>query len=492
MNMKLNIKIISGFFLLAFFMMMSSCEDEQSLKITTPEAEFVLEEPAIRNVFLNFALSENPAFTVTWIDDATASTSYIVEMSTNEDFSNEITLGQSTGREFSISVQDLNSAILSTGVTNFKDITVFVRLKSSSNTYSNQVVFFVTTYPVDPPVISSPSNNSSYVLSISTPTDNVFTLNWNDPALTSNLDLDLTYSIQASLSNTFPPSGTVSLGNVSNASSLNITHAGLNGAALGLGMTGGTAQNMFLRVIASNINQSGDVLERTTVSLTINVTPYSVSFPNLYFVGDATTPGWNPNNNNTPVFRDQNVPNRYVYTGYFGAGAFKLLEVLGQWQPQWGTNSTGTLAVNPGGGSDPGTFNVSTAGYYTYTFTTVGQGGSYTVAPFDASTSTTYSTMGIIGAAIGGWGDADEINFTQDPNNPHLWNARGVTFTNGQEFLIRANDGWSSVWRYNGSTQLYGTSYLAGGGNNFPFTAPTGSYNVWFNDLDGSYNIIPQ
>ena len=100
--------------------------------------------------------------------------------------------------------------------------------------------------------------------------------------------------------------------------------------------------------------------------------------------------------------------------------------------------------------------------------------------------------MGIIGAAIGGWGDADEINFTQDPNNPHLWNAQGVTFTNGQEFLIRANDGWSNVWRYNGSTQLYGTSYLAGGGDNFPFTAPTGSYNVWFNDLDGSYIIIPQ
>ena len=100
--------------------------------------------------------------------------------------------------------------------------------------------------------------------------------------------------------------------------------------------------------------------------------------------------------------------------------------------------------------------------------------------------------MGIIGQAIGGWGASDEINFTQDANNPHLWYALGVTFTSGNEFLIRANDAWNSVWRYNGSQQLYGTSILASSGNNFPFNGATGSYNVWFNDLDGRYILIPQ
>ena len=100
--------------------------------------------------------------------------------------------------------------------------------------------------------------------------------------------------------------------------------------------------------------------------------------------------------------------------------------------------------------------------------------------------------MGIIGAAIGGWNDGDEINFTQDANNPHLWYALNVNFTNGQDFLIRANDQWNSVWRYNGSQTLYGNSILAGDGANFPFTAETGSYDVWFNDLDGSYIILAQ
>lgn len=488
--MKLYIKKISSILLLTLFFVFNSCEDEENLVMTTPDAEFALQEPAINSVYLNFALPQNPALTATWIDDVTSSTSYIVEMSLTESFTNVVQLGVTPAKQFTISVADLNEAIRDAGATNFKDISIYLRIKAGS-AVSNSVIYFVTTYPTDPPVITSPASNASFVLSIGSTTSVVLTTNWTDAVLNSDLGLTINYAVEAALAGT-NFAAPVTIGSVTNLATLATTHGDLNAVALGLGMTPGVAGNVNLRIKATNSNQSGAVLTRISIPVTISITPYSVSFPNLYFVGDATTPGWNPNNNNTPVFRDQNVPNRYVYTGYFGAGAFKLLEVLGQWQPQWGTNSAGTLAVNPGGGSDPGTFNVVTAGYYTYTFTTVGQGGSFTVTPFDASSSTTYSTMGIIGAAIGGWGDADEINFTRDPNNPHLWNARGVTFTSGQEFLIRANDGWSSVWRHTGSTQLYGTSNLAGSGNNFPFTAPTGSYNVWFNDLDGSYIIIPQ
>ena len=99
--------------------------------------------------------------------------------------------------------------------------------------------------------------------------------------------------------------------------------------------------------------------------------------------------------------------------------------------------------------------------------------------------------MGIIGEGVGGWGDADEINFIKDPNNPHLWYSLAVNFTNDKEFLIRADDDWSDAWRYTGSKELYGKALLTESGDNFKFTAPTGSYNVWFNDLDGSYVIIP-
>jgi hypothetical protein len=92
--------------------------------MTTPDAEFVLEEPAINSVYLNFALSQNPALTATWIDDVTTSSSYIVEMSLTESFTNVIQLGSTPAKQFTISVADLNEAIRDAGATNFKDIAI--------------------------------------------------------------------------------------------------------------------------------------------------------------------------------------------------------------------------------------------------------------------------------------------------------------------------------------------------------------------------------
>jgi hypothetical protein len=484
--MKLYIKKISSLLLLTLFFVLNACEDEESLVMTTPSPVFVLQEPAINSVYLNFALSQNPALTVTWNDEVTNSTNYTVEMSLTEAFTTAIPLGTTASKQFTISVANLNAAIISAGATNFKDITIYVRIKAGS-AVSNSVIYFVTTYPTNPPVITSPAANAGFVLSIGSTTAVVLTTNWTDTVLGSDLGLTINYAVEAALAGTNFASP-VALGTVTNLATLATTHGDLNAVALGLGMTPGVAGNVDLRIKATNTNQGGAILTRTSLPVTISITPYSVSFPNLFFVGDATTPGWNNNNNNTPVFRDQNVPNKYTFTGYFGAGAFKLLEVKGQWQPQWGTNSAGTLAVNPGGGSDPGTFNVASAGYYTYTFTTVGQGGSYTVAPFDASSSTTYTTMGIIGAATAnGWGS--DTFMTQDPNNPHLWFINGVTLTAGQ-FKFRANSDWGSNWGDNGSTQNYGTA-LFNAPNNISI-ATAGTYSIWFNDLDRSYIIIAQ
>lgn len=467
----------------------TACETEESLTVIEPEPQFVLNTPGISSVFLNYSLPDNPAFTITWNDEIYGG-SYTVEMATDADFSTPATLGTTDKNNFSMTVSELNNAIRNAGVTTFRDVPVYMRVLAG-NAVSNNILLLVTSYPTDAPEITSPTASDAIVLSIDTVNDTALTVTWADAVLNSTLGLEITYTVEAAVANTDFTSP-VLVGTIVNDDSITSTHADLNAAALGIGLTPAEVNNMEIRVIARNTNENGNTLERISESVIFSITPYSVSFPNLYFVGDATNPGWNPDNNNTPVFRDQDTPNAYVYTGYFNAGAFKLIEVIGQWQPQWGTNDGSTLAVNPGGGSDPGTFNVSAAGYYTYTFTTVGESGSFSVETYDASSATTYTAMGIIGNAIGGWGDADEVNFTQpDMNNPHIWNAQNVTFTEGEEFLIRANDAWSDVWRYTGSTELHGTALLAGSGDNFVFNAPTGSYNVWFNDLDGSYIIIP-
>ncbi len=485
--MKIFLKKISFLFVL-LVLGFTSCETEETLEITSPDPAFVLQQPGISTVFLNFGTPTNPALTMTWNDEVTGSSSYDVEMALDADFTSTINLGNVSTNSFSISVEDLNNVIRNAGAQNFRDVAIYVRI-NAGGTLSNAVQYLVTTYPVDAPKMSSPANNDTFVLALSSSGETAMTVNWSDAVLGSTLGLAVTYTIEAAAAGTDFASP-VTVAALVNTTMATVTHSDLNAVAIGLGLSPDNAGDVDMRIIARNTNTNGNTLERVSDVITVSITPYNVSFPYLFFVGDATTPGWNNNNNNTVVFRDQDVPNGYFYTGYFGAGAFKLLEVKGQWQPQWGTNDGSTLAVNPGGGSDPGTFNVGTAGYYTYTFTTVGEGGSFTVTPYDASAAPTYGTIGLIGDATpGGWGS--DTDFTQDPNNPHLWYLNGVTLTNGGQMLIRANDDWADVWRYTGSSELYGTSILAGGGDNIPFNAPTGTYDVWFNDLDGGYVIIP-
>lgn len=483
--MKIHLKKISSILILTLLFCLNSCEDEESLVITTPDAEFILQEPEIKSVYLNFGLPQNAALTVTWKDEVTGSSNYIVEMSLDENFTNVIPLGSTSSNDFTISVEDLNDAIHDAGAMTFADISIFIRVNAGT-VLSNNVLFFVTTYPTDPPAITNPENGDAFVLSISTPTSNALTVNWSDVVMNSDVDLTVNYIVEgASAGSDF--TSAVSLGSVTDLATLSLTHANLNAVALGIGLTAGVSGNMDLRVRATNTNESGDVLTRISETVTISVTPYNVSFPNLYLVGDATTPGWNNNNNNTPVFRNQNVPNNYIYTGYFSAGAFKMLQVKGQWQPQWGTNDGSTLSVNLGSGSDPGTFNVATAGYYTYNFTTVGEGGSFTVTPYNATSATTYATMAIIGDGTpNGWG-ADTF-MTQDANNPYLWFINGVTLTANQ-MKFRANSNWDTNWGSSGSSQLYGTG-LFNAPNNISIPN-AGVYDIWFNSLDSSYILIP-
>ncbi|OYU82184.1 MAG: DUF5116 domain-containing protein [Flavobacterium sp. BFFFF1] len=200
----------------------------------------------------------------------------------------------------------------------------------------------------------------------------------------------------------------------------------------------------------------------------------------LYFVGPASSAGWNNNNDNMPMFRDANNDDLYVYTGKFVADQFKLLEKKGQWQPQWGI-SGGILAVNDGTGSDPDPFVASGNGYYTFTVDVANN--TFDMTPFAGNTATTIPTIGIIGdGTAGGW-DTD-TDMTQSSFDPHVWK---ITATLVDGFMkFRANNDWPVNWGSGTATSGVGVQ----DGSNIPVTA--GTYDIWFNDLDGRYLLIPQ
>src|SRR5690606_32654795 len=136
----------------------------------------------------------------------------------------------------------------------------------------------------------------------------------------------------------------------------------------------------------------------------------------LYLVGDATAAGWSNDSNNYPMYRDPENEDLYHYVGYFNAGSVKMLEVKGQWAPQYGTDGTNLVPRPTESEPDPTPISIPSAGYYTVTVNVADL--SYSVTPYDASGATVYPTIGIIGTGTpGGW-DSD-TDMTQSSFDPH-------------------------------------------------------------------------
>ena len=210
-----------------------------------------------------------------------------------------------------------------------------------------------------------------------------------------------------------------------------------------------------------------------------------ISLKNLFLVGNATAADWNNNNNNPPIVRDPENPNAYSFTGKFlgNPNEFKLLEVRGQWQPQWGLDNDNFTSSDELGG-DPGSFVVTGGeGYYTLNVNT--DDGTWSFETFDENASPSYTTVGIIGSATtgddSGWNQ--DMDLTQSAFDPHLWFMTGLELFDG-ETKFRAENDWATNWGSN--TEL--TGFGSFDGPNIPVAA--GIYDIWFNDINGTYVFI--
>ena len=249
---------------------------------------------------------------------------------------------------------------------------------------------------------------------------------------------------------------------------------------------------LYAKIESSIGTQNGLPVSSNTVSF--QVQPYfNYVFEDFYLVGNGTSADWNNNNNNPPLFRDAENGNLYSFTGFFTKGGggfddgrFKLLELRGQWQPQWGTataegsddlEASGAIAGNPGTqDSDPGRFGVPSDGYYTFTINF--SSNTYTNTAFDASGATAYTSMTLQGSAL-----SADTAFMQSSFDSHLWYINSVNLQSGDlQFLTNTGSSWA------GSTSFSGVA--TEGGGNIPVIVQD-DYEVWFNDLTGDYIMIP-
>lgn len=315
-------------------------------------------------------------------------------------------------------------------------------------------------------------------------------LNTNNPALTLNWT-DASYGIQTATNYavqfasdpnfTNPVTATSVTGNLTVTLSVNE----LNSAAGNAGLPPFQWSILYARVVSSLGTQSS--LETASNTIQMNVYPFfNYVFNDYYLVGDATAPGWNNINNNPPLFRDPTNSNKYYYTGYFGAGQFKVLEIKGLWQPQWGTNDGASIDVNPGGGTDPGTFPnnnspISSAGFYTFEVDFTDTVRTFSFTSYDASSAANFTGMSVQGSATPGGTSPTAIN--QLAHDGHIWYINNIHLTQGElQFITNT----SSVW--GGTTEFSGQATENGG--SIPVVVED-DYDVWFNDLTGRYILIP-
>jgi hypothetical protein len=306
------------------------------------------------------------------------------------------------------------------------------------------------------------------------PNNPIVTLNWTSANYGQQTSVN--YSVQASSDEAFTNPILVTTVN-GNSATLSVNQ--LNSAVGSAGLPPFQWNTAYLRVVSTIGTTSSLPVASNTISF--NAYPYfNYPFKDYYIVGDATQPGWNNNNNNPPLFRDGENPNLYRYVGYFAAGAFKVLEEKGLWQPQWGTNGGSAISVNPGGGSDPGTFPynntaISTAGFYAFTinYTT----NTFTFEPYTATGATSYTSMTIEGSS------SATTTMTQSGFDSHIWFVNTLHLTPGNlKFTSNTSTSWG------GSTSFSGTGSTTI--SNIPVVVED-DYDIWFNDLTGHYIMIP-
>ncbi|MDT7831570.1 SusE domain-containing protein [Flavobacteriaceae bacterium S356] len=310
-------------------------------------------------------------------------------------------------------------------------------------------------------------------------------VNTDNPALTLNwqhadygVQASINYAIQFASDQDF--TNPVTAATTTGQTSATLSVSQLNSAAGNAGLNPFEWATIYVRVVSSLGAQNG--VQSTSNAVNFMVFPYfNYVFNDYFLVGDATAPGWDNNGNNPALFRDENDPNIFYYTGLFANnGHFKVLETKGLWQPQWGTDDGVTVGTNPGGGTDPERFpygggNGIPQGFYTFTINFASN--TFTFEPFNASGITSPASLTLQGSSTA------NVAMTPLAFDGHIWYANNVRLTPGDvAFVTGSADSWGSTTSFSG--------VATSGGGSIPVIVED-DYDVWFNDLTGRYILIP-
>ncbi|SNR15834.1 SusE domain-containing protein [Tenacibaculum jejuense] len=451
-----------SFTVIAVMLFFTACETEENITVTSPDPTFELEMPGISNVFLNFSLPDNPAFTITWKDQVTSSSSYEVEMATDDTFTTPIALGSTSDNSFSMTVTSFNEAINNAGITNFDNIPVFMRVKAGDQT-SNQILFLVTTYPINAPTFDSGlSDGDSFTLSLDMNDQNALELVINDPVLNANIGVTVQYFLEAAAVGT--NFATIEeLGTSTDNANINITHAKLNTVAQALGIAPDTTGDIEIRLRSVITNGTSDTLERIGTPITVTVGTYLtvLDLSTTWGIVGSAANDWGATPD-LPFFKTDVDGVLAAYVTLID-GEIKFRE-NNDWAVNYGdTGADGSIELN-------GDNIAVTAGSYKVTLNF--NDNTYTLENF---------SLGIVGSAYNDWGATPDFMLEYDQYSDVF---RGIVTLLDGEMKLRMNNDWAVNY---GDTGADGSIEL--NGDNIAVTA--GIYIVTVDLNNNNYTLEP-
>lgn len=460
--MKTYLKRLSYLFL-SLTLLLGACETEESLTITSPDPVFELNTPGISSIFLNFALPNNPAFTISWKDQIEAGADYTVEMATEDTFTTPVSLGSTDKNNFSMTVDEFNKAIISTGNTDFRDIAIYLRVKAADKT-TNTILLLVTTYPVNAPKFKGVANGDAFVLTLDKNDDVAVVINWEDPILDSSLAVDVNYVLQAAAPNT-SFAAPIEVGKVKNMSTISLTNAQLNNIAIQSGIPVDTAGDLELRIVSTITDTASNTnLERISDTLTINVTTYLtvLDLASTWGVIGSAANDWGATPD-LPFFKtDVNGVLAAYVTLTTGEIKFRQNNSWNAPDKNYGDNGAD-------GSLEEGGANIAVANAGSYKITMNLNNLTYTMENF---------SLGIVGSAYNDWGATPDFMLEYDQYSDVF---RGIVTLLDGEMKFRMNNSWNAPDKNYGDNGADGT--IEEGGANIVTTA--GIYIVTV-DLNGS------
>ncbi|WP_299709261.1 SusE domain-containing protein [uncultured Tenacibaculum sp.] len=476
----------------------TACETEDNINITSPDPAFELKTPGISNVFLNFALPDNPAFTITWQDQLSKDTNtYEIEMSRDNTFDTPIQLGTTEGSSFSMTVTAFNDVLKDAGFSSFEQLPVHFRIKNGEKV-SNSILLLVTTFAVEIPAITAPDNTSAITLSDVDPDAVATTITWEDSERNDNSAVTISYTVEvASAGSSF---ATPLLVAETEDLSYEVSHGALNSLALTAGLAPEASGMLDIRVRATTETAAGDLI-RTSATVTFAVTPYDVALPPALFVvgAGAVDAGWAWT---SPV----ELPLQgTVYSGNIrltpnGGGNFRFFTV----RDDWGSGQNYTYYADRGYTFDA---NLTDANDGDNNFLFTGAEGEYfieidtvnetiTLGPPVVGPNCVHDQLWVVGAGAvdAGWGWTSPVRIRCTGNGLYQGN---INLTNDAFRFFTVRDDWGSGQNYpffanDGYTINSDLVNANDGDSNFRFAGTPGEYFLTVDTVNKEIKLEPK